>query len=74
MKIIKFKDGTYGIKRGWWIFSEYYDMSGWYHNWWCTDEYIHKNAKTDDLSRCESIYEKLINHKEPTNDFEVIDH
>lgn len=40
MKIIKFNDGTYGIRRGWlWPFYSYLDMKVKDGYWWTSMEY-----------------------------------
>lgn len=73
MKIVKFKDGKYGIKRGWWIFTEYRDMDGWDH-WWSYKDHVERNAKTESLETCERIYNRLIAKAEDiVLDSEVVD-
>lgn len=67
MKVVKFKDGRYGIKRGWWLFSEYYDMSGYWNYWWNDEEYIHMYGKTSSLEQCEHIYKMLTKKQSEQN-------
>ena len=64
MKIVKFEDGTYGIKDGW-LFVAFYDMSGNFNNWWTDEEHIQRNGKTHDLERCKSIFNRLKNEQQP---------
>lgn len=51
MKMVKFKDGTYGIRRGWFN-KEYKDLG--YDLWW--------GIKNSHIGDCKSTYEKVLQH------------
>lgn len=60
-KIVKFKNGKYGLRRGW-IFKTYADIddlrAGGEIFWWCNSEFIYKNAMISDLEELGKMIER----------------
>jgi hypothetical protein len=52
MKIVKFKDGTYGIRSGNW-FSGYMFYSDRNNDWWYGEEYVERFCKYPDYETAE---------------------
>jgi hypothetical protein len=60
MKIVKFKDGKYGIRRGWhwWIGYEYKDLTSGY--WWhAGGSEVQKSCKSPDLDLVQKILTEM---------------
>ena len=57
MKIVKFKDGNYAIKRGWWIFSDFVDLRA--HYYWKDPYLVSAYCKTKDLDLIKKLYESI---------------
>ena len=51
MKIVKFDDGTYGIKKGWWIFSMFLDC----HDpmWWMAPQNVRRWSRFSTLQQAQ---------------------
>ena len=64
VKIVKFVDGTYGIRRGFFR-HRYRDLRGAWNHWWRLDsEYAH-NCRNKDLDLVISRYNELTDKGTP---------
>lgn len=61
MKVIKFKNGNYGIQKGWWIFKQVYDFET--EIWWDMDRIINDDDFMQDCyvtkERAEEVLSEL---------------
>ena len=55
-KIVKFKDGTYGIRRWNWGHYEFLDARG-TNDWWGTPEFVVKYCHANDINLCITLLE-----------------
>lgn len=64
MKIVKFKDGTFGVRKGFFWHYQYLDVSSESY-WWNSTKYINTYAKVPSLEEAETM---LVNQKPQVKD------
>jgi hypothetical protein len=70
MKIVKFKNGLYGVKSGWWIFSYY--LNKWGKDFVYCEENIYEYATFKNIEDAQSAINKYVN--DPAHKFDPSEH